>query len=102
MAFDVALEDGKGEKFAVVGEPIGTPIARSVSKAVGSRFPLASTIDPYGDTVFNYIQAELLRQEWAALIAAADCERTKEALLQVDELLQRCVAERLFIKFYGD
>jgi hypothetical protein len=102
MAFNVALEDENGKKITLVVEPVGVPIARAVSKAVGHRFPLASTIDPYGDTTFNYIQAELLRKEWAILIQEAEDEKTKEMLLQVDEILQRCVSERLYVKFYGD
>ena len=102
MAFNVALEDESGNKIALVVEPVGVPIARSVSKAVGPRFPWASTIDPYGDTTFNHIQAELLRKEWAILIQEAEDEKAKDALLQVDEVLQRCVSERLYVKFYGD
>jgi len=102
MAFDVALEDENGQRITFIGEPVGVPIARSVSKAVGPRFPWASTIDPYGDTTFNHLQAELLRKEWAILIQEAEDEKTRAVLLQVDEVLQRCVAERLYVKFYGD
>jgi len=102
MAFNVALEDGNGKKIALIVEPVGMPIGRAVSKAIGRRFPWASTIDPYGDTAFNYIQAELLRKEWVILIQQAADEKTKEILLQVDEILRRCVAERLYVKFYGD
>ena len=102
MAFNVALEDENGTKIAFVIEPVGTPIARSVSKAVGPRFPWASTIDPYGDTTFNHMQAELLRKEWAILIEEADDEKTKDVLLQIDGILRRCVSERLYVTFYGD
>jgi hypothetical protein len=103
MAFNVALEDENGKKIVFVAEPVGVPIARAVSKAVGPRFPWGSTIDPYGDTTFNYIQARLLRNEWAILIQEAENEKTRDILLQVDEILQRCVSERhLYVKFHGD
>jgi hypothetical protein len=102
MAFNVALEDDNGAKIALVVEPVGTPIARSVSKAVGPRFPWASTIDPYGDTTFNYRQAELLRKEWVILIEEADDEKMKDVLLQIDGILRRCISEHLYVKFYGD
>ena len=103
MAFNVALEDENGKKIVLVVEQIGEPLARAMSKAVGPRFPWASTIDPYGDTTFNRIQAELLRKEWAILIQEAVDEKTKEALAQVDEILERCVSGvHLYVKFYGD
>ena len=102
MAFNVALEDENGKKIALVIEPVGTPIARSVLRAVGPRFPWASTIDPYGDTTFNHLQAGLLRKEWAILVEESEDEKTKDALLQVDGILGRCVSERLYVKFYGD
>lgn len=103
MAFNVALEDENGIKIAFIGEPMGAPIARGVSKAVGSRFPWASSIDPYGDTTFNYLQAKRLRNEWAILIAEADDAAVKEVLEQIDGLLQRCASgTHLYVKFYGD
>jgi len=103
MGINVALEDEKGKEIVFVGEPIGDPIACAIRKAVGARLPWASTIDPYGDTTFNRIQAELLRKEWAILIHNAADATTKEVLAQVDELLQRCVSEpHFYVKFYGD
>jgi hypothetical protein len=98
----VTLEDENGKRLVQILEQIGEPLNRGMSKAVGPRFPWTSTIDPYGDTTFNHIQAELLRKEWAILIQEAEDEKTKDALLQVDEVLQRCVSERLYVKFYGD
>ena len=103
MGINVALEDESGKEISFVGEPIGDPIACAIRKALGEQFPWASTIDPYGNTTFNRIQAELLRREWAILIQNAADEKTKEVLAQVDELLERCLSEpHLYVKFYGD
>jgi hypothetical protein len=103
MPINVALEDENGKKIALIVEPIGAPIDGTLAKAVGLRFPWASTIDPYGDTTFNRIQAELLRKEWAILIQEAMDATTKQVLIQGDDLLQRCVSEpHFYVKFYGD
>lgn len=105
MAINVALEDENGKRIFFVEEPIGTPIAGIIRKAIesGTRFPWASTIDPYGDTTFNRRQAELLRKEWAILIQNVADEKTKALLQQVDNLLQQCVSGvHLYVKFYGD
>ena len=98
----VTLEDENGERLVQILEQVGEPLNRGMSKAVGPRFPWASTIDPYGDTTFNHMQAALLRKEWAILVQEAPDETTKNVLLQVDEILRRCVSERLYVKFYGD
>lgn len=102
MGINVALEDENGKEIVFVGEPIGDPIACAIRKAPGARLPWASTIDPYGDTTFNYIQAKNLRREWAVLIEEAEDDKTRDVLLQVDAILQRCVSDRLYVKFYGD
>jgi hypothetical protein len=98
----VTLEDENGKRLVQILEQIGEPLNRGMSKAVGPRFPWASTIDPYGDTTFNHMQVELLRKEWAILIEEAEDAKTKDVLLQIDGILRRCVCERLYVKFYGD
>ena len=98
----VTLEDENGKEINRV-ENYGDVLTLALPEYDDPRFPWTNTIDMYGDTTFNRIQAELLRKEWAILIEEAADEKTKEMLAQVDAILERCVSGvHLYAKFYGD
>lgn len=80
MGVNAVLQTEDGNKVAMVLDP-KNKLSRALwwlSEHQPSQFPWASTIDLWGDTVFNRIQAERLLIEWALLIEnfTADAETT--------------------------
>jgi len=101
MGMTVALESEDGTKIATVGDPMNV-LHRVLPTSEDPAFQWAGTIDWYGDTSFNYLQAGRLRIEWELLIQKSDVQGAT-LLRQIDELLQRCSDGRhLYVKFYGD
>lgn len=102
MGITIKLEDEFGREIQSVGD-LANELHRALPQPGATGFQWATTIDWYGDTVFNRMQAKLLRKEWAILIQNAANEKAKELLEQIDELLRRCSSEDLlYVKFYGD
>ncbi len=68
-----------------------------------SSFQWISTIDWYGDTTFNHLQASRVRAEWQQLIRSCRDPETTALLQRIDNLVGRCSSEvHLYVKFYGD
>ena len=102
MGITVRLETETGDEIRRVEDPRNI-LHRTLPEHDSSRFQWANTIDWYGDTVFNQMQAVLLRKEWATLVQGAADDRTKELLEQIDALLAECASgTHLYVKFYGD
>ncbi|MEV7323147.1 hypothetical protein [Streptomyces sp. NPDC093970] len=60
-------------------------------------------VDPYGDTLFNEQEAEVARQEAAALAEGCGDARHKAALLDLAGLLDACAATPgSYVWFLGD
>ncbi|MFG2548206.1 hypothetical protein ACGFOM_37920 [Streptomyces sp. NPDC048594] len=60
-------------------------------------------VDPYGDTLFNEQEAQVARQEVAALAQRCTDNQQKAALLDLDELLKACAATPgSYLWFMGD
>ncbi|MFH8573054.1 hypothetical protein [Streptomyces sp. NPDC017993] len=60
-------------------------------------------VDPYGDTLFNEQEAQVARQEVAALTQRCTDEQQKAALLDLAELLEACAATPgSYLWFMGD
>jgi hypothetical protein len=101
MGITVGLEDENGTALETLDD---TALLLRVLPPVGdSSFPWMSTIDRYGDTTFNRLQAPKVRAELQRLIRASSAPDTTAHLQRIDALLERCVAEpHLYVKFYGD
>src|SRR5262249_58416664 len=60
----------------------------------------ANTIDLYADTTFNCLQARKLRDEWVRMLEDAPDADTRQLLIQIDALLERCASgTHLYVKF---
>ncbi|MFC0600215.1 hypothetical protein [Streptomyces palmae] len=60
-------------------------------------------VDPYGDTLFNEQEAQVVRSEVAALLQGCTDKRQKAALLDLGELLEECAATPgSYVWFMGD
>jgi hypothetical protein len=101
MGITVVLEDENGARIDALDD---TPaLLRALSSAHDLSLPWMSTIDPYGDTTFNHLQAPKVRSELQRLIDASGDPETTAHLQRIDGLLKRCVAEpHLYVKLYGD
>lgn len=101
MGIAITLETESGNRLELIEDPQNV-LHRVLPSVENGLFRWASSIDWYGDTTFNYIQAGFLREEWRQLIEGA-CVEDAALLRQVDQLLRRATEERhLYVKFYGD
>ena len=67
------------------------------------RFVWLQTIDPYGDTTFNPIQAQRLLPEWDLLIAEAGDEEKRGHLTRIRALTEECAENiHVYLWFVGD
>ena len=97
MSWVVKLEDDLGERSDWV----------MLHKLVPSRdekdFPFLRCIDPFGKTVFNYLQMESFLEEWERVRGRAGDEQQKEAWDKVKQMAQACQGDRdLYLRFVGN
>jgi hypothetical protein len=104
MGIDVRLERENGEPVEWLKESLPKSLKLQKLPFYGSReFPLAGCIDPYGDTVFNRLQAANLLLEWADLTSRIEDEGERRTMLEVSRLLAVCRdGVHLYVRFIGD
>lgn len=59
-------------------------------------------VDPFGTTVFNYLQAPHLAVEVSGLIHTADTQEAHDFLVEVRVLAEECQRKRGLLWFRGD
>jgi hypothetical protein len=88
------------------GVSIGAPVdlrSSALPTETDSRFVCLRFVDPYGDAVFNRIQADFLEADLRLLISECVAQEDRVLLEQVLLLVSACKAEpHLYIKFIGD
>lgn len=103
MGIAVVLQDESGKNISdTVVDPRG--VIRDVMPGPSdSAFSCVRFIDPYGDTIFNGIQARVMVSEWDKL-KAVFVERDAESLwADVRKLIVRCYQEpHVYLRFIGD
>ncbi len=102
MGLTVVLENEAGEPLERVEDPTNI-LHRLLPGPDDQRFRWIGTIDWYGDTVFNYLQAQQFLAEWRQ-ITVQPSEPSESALARaIERMAERLAAERhLYLKFYGD
>ncbi len=98
----VILEDENGREIARVNESRSATCEKAVWEAMDLGLPFTSTINQYGNTIFNNIQAPIVRKELALLIRLAKDEESKEHLRKIDALLERGQENHVYVRFIGD
>ena len=89
-----ALEISFGEVLRLIGKNISQEELR---KTFCLQF-----IDPWGDTTFNRVQIEVLRNEFEHLLGNCQTNEEKEKLKLVIEFIAKAEKLNIFVKFYGD
>lgn len=102
MGITIALENEDGTQVETAEDP--RDLLHRVLPAPEDRaFQWAGTIDWYGDTTFNGLQAGRLLKEWRRLIEATTDAETVALLRRVEDFLVRASTEvHTYVKFYGD
>jgi hypothetical protein len=103
MGINIRLEGENGQVIEWVKEPL--PMSLKLNKLPfyeSRQFPLAGSIDPYGDTIFNRLQAAHLLLEWMDLTALVE-ESERTVMEEVRNLLAKCRdGVHLYVRFIGD
>jgi hypothetical protein len=102
VSLTVRLED-EGGNLLDEGPSADTDFDRAVAALDPATYPWLSTIDTYGDTTFNHLQAPRILEELSRLKAANPAGIWTE-LDGVIRLAERCRDEgpNVYLKFYGD
>ncbi|HVI93991.1 MAG TPA: hypothetical protein VM753_08290 [Anaeromyxobacter sp.] len=102
MGLTVVLESETGEPIEQVEDPTNV-LHRLLPSPKDGRYVWLGTIDWYGDTVFNHLQAPRFLEEWRRIMASASAPGDA-GLLQAIAALAEKVANglHLYLKFYGD
>jgi len=102
MGLDVELQDEFGVTLDSVGDPKNL-LGPLLPTARYQDYPMLSSIDPYGNTVFNGIQMERFLEEWSRMSSALRSEEERVIFSAVEALARRCRdLVHLYIKFVGD
>jgi len=101
MGLTVVLENEAGEPLEQVEDPTNI-LHRLLPSPDDARYRWIGTIDWYGDTVFNYLQATPFLEEWRRMTAQASGTFESALVQTIEKMAERVANERLYLKFYGD
>jgi hypothetical protein len=101
MPLTIRLEDERRTVLADVFD-LRNAITR-LSDVASAQLSIAQTIDAYGDTMMNQLQAPLLLADLERLLAQTTRIEDVEVLSGVMDLARRCQEEtHVYLWFYGD
>jgi|SRR5687767_218304 len=105
MPLTIYLQDESGAQLTWVEDP--TDVLSRVLPEPGNRsYACLNNIDPYGDTIFNYLQAPRLAAEWNSLSDPPDDPDRARVLASVakliHELADRAHGPGVYLRFCGD
>ena len=102
MGITVVLENGRGDPLVTV-EDVANVLHGVLPSAGDDRFPYLSTIDWYGDTVFNRLQARGFLAEWRRLDLSTLSTSERELVGSIEALARRLASDvHVYLKFHGD
>jgi hypothetical protein len=98
MPLGIVLQDENGQVIERLADRSGG-VSRLISDFENG---LLGQVDPYGDTVFNRVQAAALLQEWAKVEERASAAE-RELCTAIRQFIQRvALGPHLYLKFVGD
>jgi hypothetical protein len=103
MGIEVVLQDERCNNISeTVHDPQGL-IILSLSDLGDSASSCVRFIDPYGDTIFNRLQAAILVEEWDMLKSSFSRQNAEALWTGIRKLIARCSEEpHTYLKFTGD
>jgi len=102
MGLTAVLENEAGEPLERVEDPTNV-LHRLLPDPEDTRYRFIGTIDWYGDTIFNYLQATQFLDEWRRIAANASGPSETALMRAIETMADRMANERhLYLKFYGD
>ena len=102
MGLTAVLENEAGEPLARV-EDTTNILHRLLPDPKDTRYRFIGTIDWYGDTVFNYLQAPQFLEEWRRVAVNASGTHETALMRAIETMAERMANERhVYLKFYGD
>jgi len=103
VGINIRLERENGQPVEWIEQPLPSSLQlQKLPFYESSEFPLAGSIDPYGDTIFNRLQAAQLLLEWAGLTSRVE-ESERQVMEEVRRLLAMCHdGVHLYVRFIGD
>ena len=103
MGFGIELQDEWGGKIEGVYDPKNLLDALLPDIDADTLFQMLSSLDPYGDTTFNYLQMRRFLQEWTEVSTKAQSPEEKDLFSKIEHLAKRCQDEvHVYLKFIGD
>ena len=101
MGINVCLENEKCQAVRVVTDPHN--YLKRALEISGQNLPLLRYVDPYGHTVFNYIQAVDVLAELDTLALRLVDETSLHQLREVREIVAVVKGTRhMYVRFSGD
>jgi len=100
MAWTSRVEGERGEPVRHLG--VVTVLDRIWTDADQAAFPWVTTIDPYGDTTFNYRQLRHVVEELDRLAASIGKEDERDEIGQLARWMREMPDNHLYFKLYGD
>ena len=103
MGINVVLQDENyNELSPMIFDPAQT-FTHSLPDPDDESFSCIRFIDPYGDTIFNRYQAQVMINEWDRLKNTFVETNEEKQWEEIRQLIVRCSEEpHLYLKFIGD
>ena len=102
MGIDIAIVDENGVKIEIIYDPASMTI-RLLPDYSKADSPCLRFIDPYGDTVFNYLQIPVLINELEETLPQISDKVIVAHGRKIVELARRVMQGRhQYVKFIGD
>ena len=102
MAYTVRLETENGDTVDSIEVPL-LFLDDSIVRDWNAPFQLLTFLDPYGDTVFNQLQAGQVLQELDCIRERLTNDADLRLLGRVIGLAQRCASTpHMYLRFLGD
>ncbi len=90
------------EEVAATGDDTGT-LVRIIASLDPARYPYLAYVDPFGITVFNRLQMDVVIPELIQLRTEEDAGRIGSVIDQVIQFATQCRDEvHLYVEFEGD
>jgi len=102
MGLTVCLETEAGESLEQVEDPTNI-LHRLLPRPADANYRWCSTIDWYGDTVFNRLQAPHLLEEWRRISTLASQPDEVSLMRAVERMAEKLEdGGHIYLRFYGD